>query len=287
MLLPLADALGPMPRPVTESAPTTDAPATPPPTVLPEKATSAHGGGVTPDFAAVTATDKLATLSRPWAETATELHLESDKGERGGDGTGGQVTGLGAGQGTGHDVPPPAPTTSESSPPAPPVALAPAARIVVRPADSGATGGSDGSRRPEDEPAVVTLDGLTVPLSQLRRLVPDAPVQPAPGRAVRMLTISQSPAEDGTSRDAGRRGLLGQDTFRGVRTVSAPASPSARLREDSAVGAESAPASPVRSSPVRRPRSRARAPSRAPTTSWGTALPAPSRSAPTTRRGPA
>ncbi|TXS13185.1 hypothetical protein, partial [Streptomyces sp. wa22] len=34
------------------------------------------------------------------------------------------------------------------------------------------------------------------PVAQLRRLVPDTAVQTQPGRAVRTLTISQSPAED-------------------------------------------------------------------------------------------
>jgi len=34
-------------------------------------------------------------------------------------------------------------------------------------------------------------------------------VKPLPGRAVQTLTISQSPAEDGTAHSAGRRALLG------------------------------------------------------------------------------
>uniref|UniRef100_UPI0035BC3EF1 hypothetical protein n=1 Tax=Streptomyces finlayi TaxID=67296 RepID=UPI0035BC3EF1 len=255
VLLPLADALGPMPRPATQSTVTTDsAPvvtstATPPPTV-PEKATPVHGEGTAPDPAAATAPAELGTLSRPWSETATDLHLESGEGERGSDGTGGQAPGPGTRHGTGNGAtpPPPTPATPENSPATSPVALpAPPARIVVRPVDGGVSGGGNGSRRPTSEPAVVTLDGLTVPLSQVRRLIPDATEQPQPGRAVRTLTISQSVAEDGTPRDKGRRAVLGQDTFRGVRTVTTPASPSEspasspRLRTDSVTGTEAAP----------------------------------------------
>ncbi|MEU4263116.1 hypothetical protein AB0F38_14795, partial [Streptomyces sp. NPDC025273] len=255
VLLPLADALGPMPRPATQSTVTTDsAPvvtstATPPPTV-PEKAAPVHGDGTAPDPTAATAPAELGTLSRPWSETATDLHLESGEGERGSDGTGGQAPGPGTGPGTGNGATPPSPTpaTPESSPATPPVALPPPpARIVVRPVDGAVSGGGNGSRRPTSEPAVVTLDGLTVPLSQVRRLIPDATEQPQPGRAVRTLTISQSVAEDGTPHDKGRRALLGQDTFRGVRTVTTPASPSEspasspRLRTDSVTGIEAAP----------------------------------------------
>ncbi|GFM95587.1 hypothetical protein Sfulv_03980 [Streptomyces fulvorobeus] len=74
-----------------------------------------------------------------------------------------------------------------------------------------------------------------MPLALVRRLSPDATGQLPPGRAVRTVTLSQSPAEDGTARDAGRRALLGQDTFRGVRTVSAPP------LTDSVAGTEAAP----------------------------------------------
>ncbi|MYS53134.1 hypothetical protein GTW46_24215, partial [Streptomyces sp. SID6013] len=93
----------------------------------------------------------------------------------------------------------------------------PPARVVVRPAD--------GVPRPVGEPSLTTLDGRSVPLDQVRRLVPDTAVRPEPGRAVRTLTISQDPSDDGTARDTGRRALLGQDGFRGVRTESGPVVP--------------------------------------------------------------
>ncbi|MER6181915.1 hypothetical protein [Streptomyces sp. NPDC001652] len=93
--------------------------------------------------------------------------------------------------------------------------------------DSGTdTGGTPRRARPAGEPVVTTLDGHQVPVEQLRRWVPEATVKPLPGRAVQTLTISQSPAEDGTGHSAGRRALLGQDTFRGVRTTSAHPAPS-------------------------------------------------------------
>ncbi|MFD8252459.1 WXG100-like domain-containing protein, partial [Streptomyces werraensis] len=116
------------------------------------------------------------------------------------------------------------------------VAPPPASQIVVRPAAGGP--------RPAGEPALATLDGRSVPLEQVRRLVPETAVRPEPGRTVRTLTISQDPADDGTARDAGRRALLGQDTYRGVRTESGPAVPnttSTTGTEDAAVTAQSAP----------------------------------------------
>ncbi|MFH8689756.1 hypothetical protein ACH4EC_23160 [Streptomyces anulatus] len=73
--------------------------------------------------------------------------------------------------------------------------------------------------------SVTTLDSRTVPFSELRRFVPQARFAPQPGVAVQTLTISQSPAEDGTGRSAGREALLGQDSFRGVRTTSAEPPP--------------------------------------------------------------
>ncbi|MFC8624934.1 WXG100-like domain-containing protein [Streptomyces anulatus] len=81
------------------------------------------------------------------------------------------------------------------------------------------------TRPPTPEPAVTTLDSRTVPFSELRRFVPQARFAPQPGVAVQTLTISQSPAEDGTGRSAGREALLGQDSFRGVRTTSAEPPP--------------------------------------------------------------
>ncbi|MGW4176653.1 WXG100-like domain-containing protein, partial [Streptomyces rubiginosohelvolus] len=74
-------------------------------------------------------------------------------------------------------------------------------------------------------PSVTTLDRKTVPFSELRRFVPQTTTAPQPGVAVQTVTISQSPAEDGTARGSGREALLGQDSFRGVRTTSAEPSP--------------------------------------------------------------
>ncbi|WUH44065.1 hypothetical protein OHO27_03950 [Streptomyces sp. NBC_00443] len=96
----------------------------------------------------------------------------------------------------------------------------------MRRADDGGTANDgNGSTQPVREPYVTTLDGHTVPVEQLRRWVPGAAVKPQPGRAVQTLTISQSSAEDGTSHSAARQALLGQDTFRGVRTTSGPLTP--------------------------------------------------------------
>ncbi|WP_432192393.1 hypothetical protein [Streptomyces sp. bgisy027] len=232
ILLPLADALGPAPRPATQSTATTDgAPVTttapPPKKVLTESSTPVRGDGIAPD-STVPAVAKPATRSRPWTETATDLHLESEHTN----GTGGDAPGTGGGRGPGHDgtPPPPAPELPDTRTPAPPMATPPQGRIIVRPADGADSEATSGNgNTPTREPAVTALDGHTVPLAQLRRWVPESAVRPQPGRAVRTLTISQSPAEDGTSRDAGRRALFGQDTFRGVRTTSGP-TPSAPPR---------------------------------------------------------
>ncbi|MFE6918548.1 WXG100-like domain-containing protein, partial [Streptomyces rubiginosohelvolus] len=78
---------------------------------------------------------------------------------------------------------------------------------------------------PTTGPSVTTLDRKTVPFSELRRFVPQTTTAPQPGVAVQTVTISQSPAEDGTARSAGREALLGQDNFRGVRTTSAEPPP--------------------------------------------------------------
>ncbi len=236
ILLPLADALGPAPRPATQSTATTDddpvstTTAPQPKKVLTESSTPVHSNGITSDSTVSTlpAAAKLATLSRPWTETATDLHLESEHTN----GTGGNAPGTGGGRGPGDDgtPPPPPPATQDTSTPAPPMAVPPQGRIIVRPTDSAddeATSHDGNTSTPE--PAVTTLDGHSVPLTQLRRWVPGSAVKPQPGRAVQTLTISQGPAEDGTSRDAGRRALLGQDTFRGVRTTSGP-TPSAPPR---------------------------------------------------------
>ncbi|MFI0265225.1 hypothetical protein [Streptomyces luteogriseus] len=240
VLLPLADALGvtpdPAARPVTES---TEGSLGVSGTTLTDTKTDSFA-----PVAAEPTVSKLTTLSRPWTEPATDLYLES-----GGNGTGGDVPGTGAGRGLGNGVnPPPPPTitpdvpapdlpapdspapvrpTQENPPAAPPVPTPPVVpttppgRIVVRPeSPGGAADDAEGSARRGGEPYVTTLDGHTVPVAQLRRWVPDTAVKPQPGRAVQTLTISQGPAEDDTAHGAGRRALLGQDTFRGVRTTS-------------------------------------------------------------------
>jgi hypothetical protein len=216
VLLPLADAVGSpasagrASRPATESDTAVDTPAPasdtgstsdakpfrtesapssadPSPTkVLPEVTPPARSDATEPDASpTVPPAAKLATLSRPWAEPATEPHLES------------------------------------GSSPAPLVVPPPQGGIVVRPVGVTGDAGS-GPARPPGQPVVTTLTGHTVPVAQLRRWVPEAGVMPQPGRAVRTLTVSQSPAEDGTPRSEDRRTLLGQDTYRGVRTVSDP-----------------------------------------------------------------
>ncbi|MEU6313258.1 hypothetical protein ABZ873_20120, partial [Streptomyces sp. NPDC047014] len=189
VLLPLADALGraPSPVPTTQSSATADstpapaAPATRSKLVL-EVVPNPPGNGAGPGGRAtgMPGLSKHATLSRPWTEPATALHLES----------GGS----------------PATTPSATPSPTPP----PTGQLVTRPAG---------------EPVVTTLDGHTVPVAQLRRWVPKAAVRPEPGRPVQTLTISQGPAEDGTTQSAARRALLDQDTFRGVRTTTTPPAP--------------------------------------------------------------
>ncbi|MDT0386231.1 WXG100-like domain-containing protein [Streptomyces dubilierae] len=252
VLLPLADALGtpaptgPTSRPATESGPTLPtttsdgADTTPSPgekplrtesatpsadplsVKLPPKAEPpAHATSTAPDTAVdVPAAAKLATLSRPWFEPATDIHLESGEG-----------TALPPSSTTPHDAPsqPHAPVTAApvTSGPVTPGPVTPApARIIVRPADDTHGAGSTTTRpRPQGQPVVTTLTGHTVPVTQLRRWMPGAATPPQPGRPVRTLTISQSPAEDATTHSEGRRALLGQDTFRGVRTTSAPTAP--------------------------------------------------------------
>ncbi len=96
----------------------------------------------------------------------------------------------------------------------------PVAPITTSTTDDGAS-----TPPPTPEPSVTTLDSRTVPFSELRRFVPQTRFAPQPGVAVQTLTISQSPAEDGTGRSAGREALLGQDSFRGVRTTPAEPPP--------------------------------------------------------------
>ncbi|MGW3991383.1 WXG100-like domain-containing protein [Streptomyces sp. NPDC004830] len=220
VLLPLADAVGsPAPagrasRPATESAavgnppaPTSDtgsaldakpfrtesvpSPADASPTEMPsEVRPPADSGATEPDAASSTApppATRPSTLSRPWAGPATEVHVESGNS------------------------------------PAPLAVSPPQGGLVARPVDATADAGAGPARRSPARPFVTTLTGHTVPVAHLRRWVPEAATQPQPGRAVRTLTVSQSPAEDGTAHSEARRTLLGQDTYRGVRTVSAPA----------------------------------------------------------------
>ncbi|MFI1377297.1 hypothetical protein ACH4UY_35510, partial [Streptomyces longwoodensis] len=252
----------PAPRPVTESGPavgsgpvadTTSnavpdaasdtAPRTPPPSEKPIRTDSAtpHASPLSDKLLSdappparddrttidpvpdTSAPAKLATLSRPWAEPATDLHLESGDSPSGRDGALGSHTG----PGNGSTPPPPPPTSPRNEPSQPPAPAVPAptpvsapARIVVRPSAGTADTGA-GTARPKAQPTVTTLTGHTVPVAQLRRWMPDPATQPQPGRAVRTLTISQSPAEDGTAHGEARRALLGQDTYRSVRTTSA------------------------------------------------------------------
>ncbi|SCE21580.1 hypothetical protein GA0115244_12051, partial [Streptomyces sp. DvalAA-19] len=140
------------------------------------------------------AVSKLAADARPWSEAATEVHLEGGREGNTGPETGG--------------------TPSRTGPDSGPT---PGALVTTSttPATRGGT-----VPTPTAGPSVTTLGGKTVPFSELRRLVASTEAAPQPGTAVRTVTISQSPAEDGTGRSAGRQALLGQDTFRGVRTTS-------------------------------------------------------------------
>ncbi|MFZ3573432.1 hypothetical protein ACOKM5_41530 [Streptomyces sp. BH097] len=131
------------------------------------------------------------TESRPLTEEATGVHLES------GHGTDAHAPGPGGGRGRGTGGTPPPP-----------------AKIVVRPVTE--------NRTTPAEPVVTTLDGQTVPVAQLRRWIPESATHPRPGQPVQTLTISQSPTEDGTPIGERRGELLGQDSFRGVRTTSGP-----------------------------------------------------------------
>ncbi|WP_449343903.1 scabin-related ADP-ribosyltransferase [Streptomyces mexicanus] len=86
-------------------------------------------------------------------------------------------------------------------------------RLLPRPARSRRSGSSE----------IRTLDGHTVPVEQIRRLVADTAGAPPRGRAVRTVTVSQSPAEDGSRRSVQRQSLLGQDTHQGLRRAPAVA----------------------------------------------------------------
>ncbi|WP_207629605.1 hypothetical protein [Streptomyces sp. KO7888] len=121
-------------------------------------------------------------------------------------------------------LPPPPPAD-------PPAASSPQGRIFVRPAQHGQTGtGRNGSTVPTGDPVVIATDGRTVPVAQLRFWVQES-AKPQPGHPVQRLTISHSPAEDRTAGGADRRELLGQDTFRSVRTT--PGDPGAGPTPDS------------------------------------------------------
>ncbi|MBK3589686.1 hypothetical protein JHN49_40995, partial [Streptomyces sp. MBT57] len=136
---------------------------------------------------------KLASDARPWTETATDLHLESEPRRD-------SVMDTGD---------------------------APVALITTSTTDSDGEGdGGDGTTpAPTTGPSVTTLERKKVPFSELRRLVPQTAFTPQPGVAVQTVSISQGPAEDGTGQSAGREALLGQNTFRGVRTTSAEPPP--------------------------------------------------------------
>ncbi|MYR60679.1 hypothetical protein GTY54_32095, partial [Streptomyces sp. SID625] len=89
----------------------------------------------------------------------------------------------------------------------------PLSRLLPRPSRS---------RRP-DSVEIRTLAGHTVPVEQIRRLVADRVDAPPRGRAVRTVSVSQSPSEDGGGRSAQRQLLLGIDTHQHLRrTPPAP-----------------------------------------------------------------
>ncbi|MFC8414804.1 hypothetical protein ACFUJ2_15005, partial [Streptomyces coelicoflavus] len=163
--------------------------------------------------------------SYPSAESATDLYLQSGHGGEGGPGAG---TGLGpGGTPTPPPPPPPMPMPMPMPPADPPTASSPQGRIIVRPAQHDQTGtGGNGSTAPTGNPVVVTTDGRTVPVAQLRFWVNES-TKPQPGHPIQRLSISHSPAEDRTAGGAARRELLGQDTFRSVRTT--PDSPRPRV----------------------------------------------------------
>ncbi|MGV9682338.1 WXG100-like domain-containing protein, partial [Streptomyces cellulosae] len=216
VLLPLADALGPAPdvRPVvTESAPSVD--------TGPEPSADADPSGKTPVAPVKPMSPTGAgAVPNPDASVPPDGAVKFDSASRpwSEPATVLHVESAGGG-GTSPVVTPP-----------------PGSQVVVRPAA--------GNPRPVGEPALATLDGRSVPLEQVRRLVPDTAVRPEPGRTVRTLTISQDPAEDGTPRDAGRRALLGQDSYRGVRTESGPAVPNTTNTTGTADAAVTAPSAP-------------------------------------------
>ncbi|WP_443071217.1 WXG100-like domain-containing protein, partial [Streptomyces sp. YIM 132580] len=198
---------------------------------------------------------KHAADARPWTGTATDVHLESGRGEGSLTATPppvvpppGQIivrpVGPAGGQGGTParpsadspvgDVAPetegPRPTRGETpSDPDPQSrrdSVMEAGGETPGPATTSTTDADGTPSLPATGPSITPLTGEPVPFDQLRRFVPQTAVTPQPGVAVRTLAISQSPAEDGTERSAGREALLGQDTFRGVRTTSAEPPPS-------------------------------------------------------------
>ncbi|WP_375153044.1 hypothetical protein [Streptomyces sp. SM18] len=121
----------------------------------------------------------------------------------------------------------PTPTGSTPQPTAPSPPLPPSttpapkdsawsslARFVARPFRSA---DSPGRSTPS---VVTTLDGHTLPVDQVRRLLADGVTGPRQGTAVRTLTVSQSPAEDNTPQSAARQRLLDQDGYRDTRRVT-------------------------------------------------------------------
>jgi hypothetical protein len=132
-------------------------------------------------------------------EPATDLHVESGSGSRG------------------PGTPAPVPKAVVASPHGvtTPDARAPEhgrrspGRLLSRPLRSG----------PAAPSQVRTLDGHTVPVEQIRRLVSKEADGPPQGSAVRTVSVSQRPADDSGAQSTSRQRLLGQDTYRGIRQV--------------------------------------------------------------------
>ncbi|MGC0361510.1 hypothetical protein RKD25_008885 [Streptomyces sp. SAI-124] len=102
---------------------------------------------------------------------------------------------------------------------------------------------------------IETVDGAPVPVERLRRLVSESAAGPMAGRVVERLTVSQPPSADNTPQGRDRMALLGQNTFRHVRTTStsepAPASSSAPAPATSrAPASTSTPATEPASTPA-------------------------------------
>ncbi|WP_435615134.1 hypothetical protein [Streptomyces coelicoflavus] len=254
VLFPLADALGTSPapetRPATQSTGThRGAPPAPPdsPPKTPFVTTPpVHDGGTAPDSppAGEPSSREYSTLSQPWDEPADDLYLESGHGtddtpgvsapgnnSAGSDGSGstGETSSADRHRPETDRTPATPVPTVASGPLTKPSVTSTSGRITVRPAERNSTvdDKKGGPAEPPGDPVVTTLDGHTVPVTQLRLWASGTASSP-PSGAVNALIISQSPAEDGTPSSAKRRELLGASTFRHVRITSASGSPASQ-----------------------------------------------------------